>query len=96
MNAVIRCKLPIMTYHKAMLSGFRYTGKTAMEAGMVHASPPDQPSTYQEALKLAKGLASRNFDRGVYQTIKKQMFKAEIQDLEILATLEPLVAPSKL
>lgn len=95
MNAVIRCKLPIMTYHKAMLSAFRYTGKTAVDAGMVHASPPDQQSTFQEALKLAKSLASRNFDRGVYQTIKKQMFKAEIQDLEILATLEP-VATSKL
>lgn len=96
MNAVIRCKLPVMTYHKAMLSAFRYTGKTAIEAGMVHASHPDEQSTFQEALKLAKGLASRNYDRGVYQTIKKQMFKAEIQDLEILATLEPIVGPSKL
>lgn len=79
-----------------MLSAFRYTGKTAVEAGMVHASPPDVQSTFQEALKLAKGLASRNYDRVVYQTIKNQMFKAELKDLEILATLEPLVAPSKL
>lgn len=96
MNAIIRCKLPVMTYHKAMLSAFRYTGQTAVEAGMVHSSPSDLQSTYQEALKLAKGLASRNFDRVVYQTIKKQMFKAEIKELEILATLEPIVASSKL
>ena len=96
MNAIIRCKLPVMTYHKAMLSAFRYTGKMAVDAGMVHASPPDAQSTYQEALKLAKGLASRDFDRVVYQTIKKVMFKAEIRDLEILATLEPIIASSKL
>jgi hypothetical protein len=61
----------------------RYTGKTAEEAGMVHAARPDAHSTLQEAVKIATALGGRNYDRTVYQQIKLQMFKTEIERLEI-------------
>jgi enoyl-CoA hydratase/carnithine racemase len=83
MLALISCKLPVRTYHKAVLSAHRYTGKTAEEAGMVHAARPDAHSTLQEAVKIATALGGRNYDRTVYQQIKLQMFKTEIERLEI-------------
>ncbi|CAM6033465.1 unnamed protein product [Sphagnum compactum] len=83
MLALIACKLPVRTYHIAALLGHRYTGKTAEEAGMVHAARPDAHSTLQEAVKTATALAGRNYDRTIYQQIKLQMFKTEIEKLEI-------------
>lgn len=81
MNALIKSKLPVQTYHEAVLTGYRYTGKGAVVAGLVHSAFADVVSTQEAAFRKASGLASKNFDRSVYRAMKDEMFKSEIQEL---------------
>lgn len=81
MNALIKSKLPVHTYHEAVLSGYRYPGKGAVVAGVVNGAFPDIISTQEAALRKASDLASKNFDRSVYKALKEEMFKSEVQEL---------------
>ncbi|KAJ7540406.1 hypothetical protein O6H91_10G013400 [Diphasiastrum complanatum] len=57
MNALIRSKLPVHTYHKAVLSGQRYGGKEAERSGFVDAALPDASSTQEEAIRQGEAYA---------------------------------------
>ncbi|MCO5595297.1 hypothetical protein L7F22_049338 [Adiantum nelumboides] len=63
MNAIIKSKLPVPTYHEAVLTAHRYVGKTAATAGIIHGACSDVNSTRETAVKKASELASRNYDR---------------------------------
>ncbi|KAI5060032.1 hypothetical protein GOP47_0024452 [Adiantum capillus-veneris] len=81
MNAIIKSKLPVPTYHEAVLTAHRYVGKTAAIAGIIHGACPDVDSTREAAIKKASELASRNYDRIVYKALKEEMFQWEVQEL---------------
>ncbi|KAJ7540405.1 hypothetical protein O6H91_10G013400 [Diphasiastrum complanatum] len=81
MNALIRSKLPVHTYHKAVLSGQRYGGKEAERSGFVDAALPDASSTQEEAIRQASALVMKNLDRATYKAMKEVMFKQEIKEL---------------
>ncbi|MCO5595302.1 hypothetical protein L7F22_049343 [Adiantum nelumboides] len=81
MNAIIKSKLPVPTYHEAVLTAHRYVGKTAATAGIIHGACSDVNSTRETAVKKASELASRNYDRLVYKALKEEMFKWEAGEL---------------
>ncbi|EFJ33173.1 hypothetical protein SELMODRAFT_439227 [Selaginella moellendorffii] len=81
MISLIRCKLPVATFHKSLLSAHKYTGKPAEEAGFVYASFPDARSTQEEAIQKATELAKKKYNRSIYKAIKSEMFRVELRDL---------------
>ncbi|CAM6099118.1 unnamed protein product [Calypogeia fissa] len=82
MNAVVHAKIPGSAYYKAVLSGHRYNAESAVENGFVDAALPDAASTLEEALKMAKTLAARKFDRVTYRALKEEMFKNQMKELD--------------
>ncbi|KAH7443919.1 hypothetical protein KP509_02G055900 [Ceratopteris richardii] len=99
MNAIIKSKLPVHTYHEAVLTAHRYVGKTAAVAGVVHMACSDIDSTRDAAMNKASELASKNYDRGVYKALKDEMFKVEVQELlhgKLDGVAESLARASKL
>ncbi|CAM6105876.1 unnamed protein product [Calypogeia fissa] len=89
MNAVIHAKIPGSAYYKAVLSGHRYNAKSAVENGFVDAALPDAASTLAEALKMAKALAARKFDRVTYRALKEEMFKNQVKELDKDIDIDP-------
>lgn len=81
MNAIIKSKLPVQTYHEAVLSAHRYVGKSAAVAGIINKALPDVVSTREAAFERASELATKNYDRSVYKALKDEMFKSEVQEL---------------
>ncbi|MCO5611072.1 hypothetical protein L7F22_065322 [Adiantum nelumboides] len=99
MNAIIKSKLPVPTYHEAVLTAHRYVGKTAATAGIIHGACSDVNSTRETAVKKASELASRNYDRLVYKALKEEMFKWEAGELlhgSLKGVPESLARASKL
>ncbi len=58
MNALIPARLPALTAHEAMVTGRRYTGGEALDAGIV-ASLADEDRLVAEAVALATPLAAK-------------------------------------
>lgn len=90
MSALIQARLPTPTAHEAMISGRRYGGVEAREAGIVSAaSPADE--VLARALDLARALAAKH--PATLSTIKERMHSAT---LEVLRSREPgdLVIPA--
>jgi enoyl-CoA hydratase/carnithine racemase len=82
MNALIHAKIPGKAFYKAVLSGHKFNGKSAVEHGFIEAALPDAASTLEAALKHAKALAARKFDRGTYKAMKMEMFKTLVKELD--------------
>jgi enoyl-CoA hydratase/carnithine racemase len=58
MNALIPARLPALTAHEAMVTGRRYTGGEALDAGIV-AALADEDRVVAEAVALATPLAAK-------------------------------------
>lgn len=82
MNGLIQSKILGNALHKAVLTGHKFSAKAGVESGFIDAALPDPASTFKEALDRAKALASRKFDRLVYGTMKREMFKVAVKELE--------------
>ncbi|KAJ7534632.1 hypothetical protein O6H91_13G103700 [Diphasiastrum complanatum] len=65
--SLIHSKLPNRTYQKALLSGHRYSGQAAVEAGLVDAALPDTSSTLQETIKRGRNVQSRTCPAQYYR-----------------------------
>jgi enoyl-CoA hydratase/carnithine racemase len=72
MDAVIRCKLPIVTAHEAMVTGRRYGAEQARDAQIVHGSAAEA-EVLPSALALAKTYAGKHI--ATLTTIKRTMYK---------------------
>jgi Delta3-Delta2-enoyl-CoA isomerase len=59
MSALIQARLPVNTAHEAMLTGRRYGGEDAREAGIVHQTAPED-KVRPTAIGIAAPLAAKN------------------------------------
>ena len=78
MVALIRMKLPPQTFHEAIVTGHRYGGTAAEEAGIVQ-STASESDLLPHALDLARHAGGR--DRGTLATLKTQLAGAAIEML---------------
>ena len=79
MDAVIRCKLPIVTAHEAMVTGRRYTAEQARAAQIVHDSAAEA-----EVLSTARTLAETHAGKTgkhapTLTTIKRTLYRSVLE-----------------
>jgi enoyl-CoA hydratase/carnithine racemase len=72
MDAVIRCKLPAVTAHEAMVTGRRYTSEQARSAHIVHGTAAEA-EVLPAALALAKTYAGKHAP--TLTAIKRTMYR---------------------
>jgi enoyl-CoA hydratase/carnithine racemase len=81
MDALVRAKLPVAAAFESMVTGRRYGGSEALDAGIVtQAVPEDQ--VLPAALELARGLASKAGP--VLSTIKATMYADVVEKLSVV------------
>lgn len=78
MVALIRMKLPPQTFHEAIVTGRRYGGSAAEQAGIVQSTASDS-DLLLHALDLARQAGGR--DRETLATLKAQLAGAAIETL---------------
>jgi enoyl-CoA hydratase/carnithine racemase len=79
MNSLIRCRMSPAVFRDTVLTGKRIGGMEARTTGIVdEAVPLDQ--VQRKAVEIAAGLAAK--DRGIYRTIKREMYRESIELLE--------------
>jgi enoyl-CoA hydratase/carnithine racemase len=81
MSALIRSRLPTRTAREAMLTGRRYGGPEAVEAGIVDEAVAEV-DLLNRAIARAEALASK--DRGVVGAIKSEMYTYVVETLRSL------------
>jgi enoyl-CoA hydratase/carnithine racemase len=79
MSALVRAKLPAATAHEAIVTGRRYGGLEAAEAGIVHEARPDD-EVLPRAIELAAAQAGKS--RDAVRALKEGMYP------DLLATLD--------
>jgi Delta3-Delta2-enoyl-CoA isomerase len=79
MDAVIRCKLPAVTAHEAMVTGRRYTAEQARAAQIVHGSA-SEAEVLPAALALAKTYAGKHAP--TLTAIKRTMYRGALEACE--------------
>lgn len=85
MAALIQAKLSTGTAHEAMLTGRRYTGPEAVEAGIAHRAAPEE-EVLQTAIDLASSLAGK--DGRTFGAIRRTMYRPALRALSGQSALQ--------
>lgn len=84
MAALVQAKLSTGTAHETMLTGRRYTGPEAVQAGIARRAVPED-EVVRSAIELAAALAGK--DGRTFGAIRRTMYRPAIQALSGESTL---------